>query len=75
MIFETKTDIWKVSLSNDQEEYEMAWISYNADYGDVEVQFAGESIKFASPEQFESLFEQVMLAIKKTFEQNKGKIK
>jgi len=75
MMFETKTDIWKVSLSNDQEEYEMAWISYDANYGEVEVQFAGESIKFTSPEQFESLFEQVMLAVKKAFEQNKGKIK
>ena len=74
-MFETKTDIWKVSLSNDQEEYEMAWISYDANYGDIEVQFSGESIKFNSPKQFESLFEQVLLAVKKAFEQNKGKIK
>ena len=74
MSFVAKTGSWTVALSNDQEEYEIAWISYNTNDGDVEVQFADEALNFSSPEQFEALFAQVMMAVKAAFDQNKGQV-
>jgi hypothetical protein len=76
MSFVAKTGSWVVALSNDkEEEYEIAWINYDNDVGDVQVQFADEDVlSFDSPEQFEALFAQVMTAVKEAFKQNKGQV-
>jgi len=74
MSFVSKTGSWVVELSNDDESYEIAWISYNTDDGDIEVQFADEALNFESPEQFEALFAQVMTAIRAAYNQNKGQV-
>jgi hypothetical protein len=76
MSFVAKTGSWNVAFSNDKdEEYEIAWIQYNNDEGEVQVQFADEDVlSFNSPEQFEALFAQVMTAVKAAFDQNKGRI-
>ena len=76
MSFVAKTGSWVVALSNDkEEEYEIAWINYDNDVGDVQVQFADEDVlSFSSPEQFEALFAQVMTAVKAAFDQNKGQV-
>jgi hypothetical protein len=75
MSFVAKTGSWVVELSNDEESYEIAWVDYDSDNGDVKVQFADEDVlAFSSPEQFEALFAQVMMAVKAAFDQNKGKV-
>jgi len=75
MSFVAKTGSWVVELSNGEESYEIAWIDYDNDVGDVQVQFADEEVlSFSSPEQFEALFAQVMTAVKAAFDQNKGKV-
>jgi hypothetical protein len=75
MSFVAKTGSWVVELSNDEESYEIAWVNYDSDNGDVQVQFADEDVlAFSSPEQFEALFAQVMMAVKAAFNQNKGKV-
>ena len=75
MSFVAKTGSWVVELSNDDEAYEIAWVDYDSDNGDVKVQFADEDVlAFSSPEQFEALFAQVMMAVKAAFDQNKGKV-
>jgi len=76
MSFVAKTGSWKVAFSNDlEEEYEIAWVEYNDDEGEVKVQFADEDVlSFNSPEQFEALFAQVMTAVKAAFTQNKGQV-
>jgi hypothetical protein len=39
------------------------------------VQFADQDVlSFISPEQFEALFAQVMMAVKEAFKQNKGQV-
>jgi hypothetical protein len=75
MSFVAKTGSWVVELSNGEESYEIAWIDYDNDVGDVQVQFADEEVlSFSSPEQFEALFAQVMTAVKAAFDQNKGQV-
>jgi hypothetical protein len=75
MSFVAKTGSWVVELSNGEESYEIAWVNYDSDNGDVQVQFADEdALSFESPEQFEALFAQVMTAIRAAFDQNKGKV-
>jgi hypothetical protein len=76
MSFVAKTGSWTVAFSNDkEEEYEIAWIQYDNDNGDVQVQFTDEDVlSFSSPEQFEALFTQVMMAVKEAFKQNKGQL-
>jgi len=75
MSFVAKTGSWVVELSNDDESYEIAWVNYDSDNGDVQVQFADEDVlAFSSPEQFEALFTQVMTAVKAAFDQNKGQV-
>jgi hypothetical protein len=75
MNFVAKTGSWTVALSNGEEDYEIAWIQYDNDVGDVQVQFADEDVlSFSSPEQFEALFAQVMTAVKEAFKQNKGQV-
>lgn len=75
MSFVAKTGSWTVALSDGEGDYEIAWIQYSNDDGEVQVQFADEDVlSFSSPEQFEALFAQVMTAVKAAFDQNKGQI-
>lgn len=75
MSFVAKTGSWKVTLSSDEEEYEIAWVEYSDDDGEVQVQFADQDVlSFNSPEQFEALFAQVIFAVKAAFDQNKGQV-